>query len=67
MHDEQIKTYFDGSFYALYLEYKGEVDVPLSFSVFMRSKPFWGEELSQGGELHLRASPKHGASSKGPS
>jgi hypothetical protein len=41
VHDEQIKTYFDGSFYALYLEYKGEVDVPLSFSVFMRSKPFW--------------------------
>ena len=41
MHDEQIKTYFDGSFYALYLEYKGEIDVPLSFSVFMRSKPFW--------------------------
>lgn len=43
--DEQIKTYFDGSYYALYLEYKAateaEEKTPLSWRCFMDAKPFW--------------------------
>lgn len=41
MHDTQIKTYYDGSFYALFLDYLSETENSLSFPAFMKAKPFW--------------------------
>lgn len=43
MADEQIRHYHDGSFYSLYLDYcrSKEDSKPLSFTAFMRTKPFW--------------------------
>ena len=39
--DEQVRLYYDGSFYALYREYKESIEFPLSWASFMRSKPYW--------------------------
>lgn len=43
MADNNIKTYYDGSFYSLYLEYKDALDDKphLSWGCFLASKPFW--------------------------
>lgn len=41
MADQEIRHYYDGSYYALYLDYSKSVKEPLSWSAFMESKPFW--------------------------